>query len=344
MLPPEHTIGKINKRFPKLWKDVDACRSEHSRSWPGWLFLPRERMEAIMDSYLKPPKDDDERLKQYRWTRLSILLGPWRVSKNVYRFDPDIYHPLIRTSLRCQLPVELFFRLPEWSVYIETPDMDTYFGGKCRGFLASLGASEVDYDSVKLWLLSFTDDAPPFIDWLSLKSGTTIEESIDRSLKTYYSMVSKMKLSHRPEQPDLNDAVSHVSKLLNLLLYICQVNSEYYDIRAADGTDRLPANPLPTKTKRGRRWFPPDKPTVWECGMRQGSDLRRALSEYAESRGGTHASPVPHARAAHWHTYIIGKGSRKDPTKGQRALKWVHTVLVNARKGQAGVPGIRKVG
>jgi hypothetical protein len=343
MLPPEHSIAKINKMFPALWKDVDSCRAKHSRSWPGWLFLPRDRMEAIMASYLKPPKSDDERLKQFRWIRLSILLAPWRVSKNVYRFDPDIYRALIQTPIASHLPTELFFRLPEWAVYIETPDLDTYFGGKCKGFLASLNFSAEAEGGVKLWLLSFTEDAPPFIDWLHLKDGTTIQESIARSLEAYYAMVSNMKLSHRPEQYALNDVVSHVSKLLNLLLYICQVNSEYYDVRASDGSERLPGNPLPAKTKRGPRWFPPEKPTIWQCGMRQGTELRRALAELSSPQGGTHASPVPHARIAHWHTYIVGEGSRKDPTKGERVLKWVHTVLVNARRGRAGVHGIRAV-
>ena len=198
-----------------------------------------------MASYLKPPKNDDERLKQFRWIRLSILLAPWRASKNVYRFDPDIYRALIQTPISSHLPVELFFRLPEWAVYIETPDLDTYFDGKCKGFLASLNSSAEADGGVKLWLLSFTEDASPFIDWLHLKDGTTIQESIARSLEAYYAMVSKMHLSHRPEQYALNDVVSHVSKLLNLLLYICQVNSEYYDIRAADGSNRLPSNPLP---------------------------------------------------------------------------------------------------
>lgn len=342
MLPPEREIIKISKKFPNIWQDIDACRAKRSRSWPGWCFIPRDNLVAIMASYLGTPANDDERIEHYTWIRLATILAPWRVSKSVYRFDPDIYRPLIETPLRGNLPAELFFKMPEWAVYVETPDLDTYFGGKSQGFLASLNYSSKDDGEVKLSLLSF-DDQVPFMEWLYVKEGITIEESIARSLERWNTVASKMQLSREPEKFSLAEVVSHASKLVNLLLYICQVNSEYYDVRSADGSNRFPSNPQPKKTKKGLRYFPPDKPTVWECGIRQGAELRRALSQQAEWKGGTHSSPIPHARAAHWQTYLTGEGSRKDPTKGVRVLKWIHTTLVNARRGAEGVPVIRDV-
>lgn len=77
--------------------------------------------------------------------------------------------------------------------------------------------------------------------------------------------------------------------------------------------------------------------------MRQGAELRRALSQQSEWKGGTHKSPMTHVRAAHWQSYVVGEGSRKDPAKGQRVLKWIHTILVNARKGNAAGPVTREV-
>lgn len=346
MLPPEREIIKISKKFPNLWQDIDACRSEHSRSWPGWCFIPRDELADIMDPYLGTPSSDDEKKQHYMWLTVARILAPWRVSKNVYRFDPDIYNSLIETPLRGNLPVELFFKMPEWAVYIETPDLDTYFGGKSHGFVASLNYSSIDGGEVILSLLSFDDDDQgPFTEWLYLKNGITIEELLAQSLERWNTVVSRMQLSREQEKFPLAEVVSHASRLLNLLLYICQVNSEYRDIRSTRGGDSVPRNPPPTKTKKGLRYFPPDKPTVWECGMRQGAELRRALSQsqQAEWKDGTHRSPVPHTRAAHWQSYLTGEGSRKDPTKGQRVLKWIHTTLVNARRGAAGIPVIRDV-
>jgi hypothetical protein len=298
----------------------------------------------MVKSYFKPDANGDERFNRLRLSRISTILAPWRVSKNVYRFDPDIYRALIATSLRGNLPVDLLFKMPEWAVYIETPALDTYFGGgQAKGFVASLNYSSEVEGEVKLSFLTFRDESP-YIHWLYVRRDITIEESIAQAARRGERALSEMRVSfQRPKYP-VEGVVNYVSKLVNLLLYICQTNSEYRDIRDADGSDRLPRNPLPKKTKKGLRYFPPDKPTVWECGMRQGAVLRRALAaERSESMSGTHKSPITHIRVAHWHTYIIGKGSRKDPSKGRRVLKWIHTVLVKAGKREVEVPVIRDV-
>jgi hypothetical protein len=341
MLPPEHFIALLNKRFPKLWQDIDACRSDHWKSWPGWCFVRRDEIVDIIESYGGRPSNDDQRMKHLTRIRLVTILAPWRISKNVYRFDPDIYHALIQTSLRGNIPVELLFKLPEWAVYIETPGLETHFGPS-QGFVASLNYSPRIDGQVTLSFLSLNGD-DFFIEWLYVKDGVTIEQSLGRSLERWRTMVAGMNLSRPEKELSLKDVTNHVSQLLNLLLYICQVNSEYRDVRNAEGGNKIPSNPRPKKTKKGLRYFPPEKPTIWECGMRQGSELRRALSQQAESMGGTHRSPVPHTRVAHWQTYLVGEGSRKDPAKGHRVLKWIHTTLVNARKGDAGVPVIRDV-
>jgi hypothetical protein len=210
--------------------------------------------------------------------------------------------------------------------------------GHAQRGVASLNySSRIDGQIILSFLSMNGDDY--FIEWLYVKDGVKIEQSLEK----WRTMVAGMKLSRPEGELSLKDVTSHVSQLLNLLLYICQVNSEYRDVRNADGSNTIPGNPRPKKTKKGLRYFSPDNPTIWECGMRQGSELRRALSQQTESMGGTHRSPAPHTRLAHWQTYIVGEGSRKNPSKGQRVLKWIRTILVNARKGDAVVPVIREV-
>lgn len=337
MLPPERRLASITKLIPSYWKEVDACRDGRWRTWPDWCFLPRDELMTIVEPRLPADESKDHRVRRIRWIKMATILTPWRVSKGVYRFDPDIYQSLIKTSLRGPLPVELFFNLPQWAVYIETPDLDTYDLGKSPGFVASLNYSSLHHNEAMLNIISLSDGDRSFIQWLFLREGFTIEESLAEFTERSNRMYAEMKLSRPRPELILEEVVPHVTKLLNLLLYICQTDPEYRDIRCADGSDRLPGNPWPRKTKKGRRYFPPDKPTIWECGFRQGSEIRRAISEQSESLGGTHRSPIPHTRAAHWHTYIVGKGSRKDPSKGKRVLKWIHTILVNAPKGDAGL-------
>lgn len=43
------------------------------------------------------------------------------LKKGIYRFDPDIYKEVLNTPFTGDLPHEIFFNLPEWCVYIETP-------------------------------------------------------------------------------------------------------------------------------------------------------------------------------------------------------------------------------
>lgn len=343
LLPPEQKIVEMNRIFPGLWKYVDARRAKHSRSWPGWCFFPRDEMTALTEPLLRQPRNDDERLRQWRWMRYATILAPWRVSKNVYRFDPDIYLELLDTPISGPLPADLFFRLPEWALYIETPGLESGYGDTSTGFVVSLNYADGDPRAAKLHLLSFVDGRPPFIDWMFVREGMMIEESLTEALNAYHSMLSKMTLSKPWERMNAKDELVRVTKMLNLVLYICQTNAADRDIRNVDGSDSVPHNPSPRKTKKGLRYFPPAKPTIWGCGMRQGAQLRRARARHAESKRGTHDGPIPHTRAAHWHTYIVGKGSRKDPSKGKRVLKWVHTILVNADKGDVDVPVIHAV-
>lgn len=340
MLPPERQLAEINKRFPSLWKEVDACRAKRSRSWPGWCFIPKSELETIFTPHLPTRINDDQQIEIYYLIRLATVLIPWRVSRNVYRFDPDIYQALIDTSLKGKLPVELLMKLPEWTVYLETPGLVHPTGGDVEGVAVSLNFTWEN--DIVLFFIPFCRNKR-FVRAFILREDCFIEAAIQEVVERYHDMIGDMNLSKHKKRLDLEDEISFASKVVNLVLYICQTNSEYRDIRCADGSDRIPANPSPKKTKKGFRFFPPKKPTAWECGFRQGSEIRRALSEQSEYQGGTHRSPIPHTRAAHWHTYIVGKGSRKDPSKGKRVLKWIHTILVNAAKDGDWDANARKV-
>jgi len=332
MLRAELQLALIAKQFPTLWKEVDERRAERSRSWPSWCFFPRDELKAIIDPRLPSNVNHDQRDKQLTWLKMATTLIPWRVCRSVYRFDPDIYQAVVNTSIRGQLPVDLLLKLPEWGVYIETPGRDTYYGVKSDAFVASLNFSSEDNGQPMLNMLSLFGKTEFFTEWLFLKEGFTIEESVNEALERHRIANAGLKLSTPQKELDSKEVTAHVTKLLNLLLYICQTDSEFLDVRSADGSDSVPVNPLPTKTKNGLRYFPPKKVTVWECGFRQGLELRRGLSEHSEYQGGTHKSPVTHIRAGHWHTYNMGKGSRNDPSKGRRVLKWIQTILVNAAK------------
>ena len=98
------------------------------------------------------------------------------------------------------------------------------------------------------------------------------------------------------------------------------------------------------KTKKGLRIFPPDRPNKWEVGYRLGAALRQALSEHHPEEcasTGTHGSPRPHVRRAHWHTFWVG---HRDLPESRRAiLRWLHPILVNVQDVEDLTTTVREV-
>ena len=134
--------------------------------------------------------------------------------------------------------------------------------------------------------------------------------------------------------------VGDVSPLVSLVLYLC---SQAAEIREAGAGKRVPTHPKPQKTKKGVRIFAPDHPSRWEVGYRLGAALRQALSahEPAESTG-THASPRPHIRRAHWHSFWVGKRDQPDARKA--TLKWLPPIPVNVQGVEDLTTTVRDVG
>jgi hypothetical protein len=111
-------------------------------------------------------------------------------------------------------------------------------------------------------------------------------------------------------------AMRHViAPRLSLMLYLCADNAEVTDQKTGIQTPRLPQK---IKDKIGERYLPASLPTTWEAGVRIGAKIRAAEhKEKPEIKGGTHASPAPHWRTFHWHTF------RRGPGRSERFIKWL---------------------
>jgi hypothetical protein len=129
---------------------------------------------------------------------------------------------------------------------------------------------------------------------------------------------------------------------VSVLLYICSALSN--DVRDAGGSLRQPKKPKPKRVKGGSRLFPPDRPTIWETGYRMGNALVRArkrMTEETSRDGATYASPGPHIRRAHWHSYWTGP--KIDPEKRSLTVKWLPPIPVAVGEHGELIPTIRLV-
>jgi hypothetical protein len=140
------------------------------------------------------------------------------------------------------------------------------------------------------------------------------------------------------------DRAKDLQPLLSLVLYLCSETAQYQDAR---GSTERPKNPKPVRTKKdGKRGLPPklipaSQPRVWEVSYRLGAALRAARERSErEAPETTHASPRPHVRRAHWHTFLAG------PRDGERErrLRWLPPIPVGVRDLDELVPVVRPVG
>jgi len=145
------------------------------------------------------------------------------------------------------------------------------------------------------------------------------------------------------EAEAMNFLTENISALISLILYLCSVNAE---ISTSTNPDKKPQIPNGKRVKKGQiRYFPPDRPTVWDVGYRIGAALlaHRLAGDQKSTKGSKrpHTSPRLHIRRAHWHSYWIG--SKKKPEERKLMVKWLHPILVGA-KSEDIVPTIRTVG
>lgn len=314
--PREH-LRAAGQLYPDAWKQFGDFRARQVRDltpWPEWCYCPLAGAYAVVSG------GGTNRVPLTQMEDVGRLgaLAAWRVGQGVYRFDPALYEALIATPVTGDLPCEVLFRLPEWCVYVETPDM-AWANGALHGFFAHL-ESDANTGREELRLLLDSENA---LQPLALHLGAwPLRDALTNAAK-----LGKMNAAERGwASPSITDdavaaLVAALEPLLSLLLYLCADNPEI-----GDGTAR-PERPKPKKTKKGWRLFPPDQPHTWDVGVRLGAALRRARSLSPESaqdaEPGTHASPRAHIRRAHWHTFRRGAG------RAETVLRWLPPIPVN---------------
>ena len=325
---PSVILRDIAQKYPDAWKWYEMFRKERGTGdlpgWPEWCYCPMASAYAIVSG------GGDNRLGVESINDVQTLaaLAAWRVTQGIYRFDPTLAAAILETPI-ITLPTEILYRLPEWCVYIEAIES---LG--IPGFFAYL---EFDANTSRQEL-RFLVDTPDGLGSMILHlNQPTINEAIKGAMEEAQRQAFKageIKISETIENiKELmeRNITQGISPLLNLVLYLCAENAEL-------GGER-PRRPQPTKTKKGLRLFPPDKPRIWDVGFRIGADFRAARLANQESvqiEGVERSSPRPHIRRAHWHTFRVGE------KRSGTMLKWLSPILVKISDGEI-VPTVREV-
>lgn len=344
---PCRWLALANKIWPKIWREIDQYRRNpvslcYEQGWPKSIFVPRaaamfclwnyaEKYPGLDPSRAPFSESADNMLAVDNEGSVLTALAAWRLTQGIYRFDEELYAELIDTPITGDLPCDVFFSLPEWCVYVETPQMRSQ-----KGFFAFLEHNNAP-DAYKDFFLYIIRDV----------NGSLSQFPIPLSKAPLLQIITDMRNYDDSEgqfTPGKDDHELHeqVRPMLSLLLYLCSVNAEI-----GTGTKR-PIRPQPVKTKEGPRMFPPDRPTTWDVGCRLGAVLRHAKQkpEVPQEEVATPAdqsdvdprvSPRAHIRRAHWHTYWFGP--RDEPEKRSVKLRWLPPVAVNV-EGLESLPAV----
>jgi hypothetical protein len=350
----EQYLADAGKAYPGAWKAVEGFREDRGKglpAWPDWCHLPMAGAIAIVSkgaSIAQARAQFQELTTRKIGPAALMALASWRVTKGIYRFDPELFQAVWETPLEGNLPHELLYRLPEWCVYLETPVRD-FLGRELRGFFAHLEHDANNKSSELRMVLDVRDHhgqdvLEPVV--MILTGHHTLQQALEAVRESGTAQAARIGMKLPEVSKEQHAAYRKaVEPLVSLVLYLCSIGS---DVRDGAGTGRTPARPKPTKTKRGERLFQAEKQTTWEVGYRIGAALRRAMDEMRsehpeksiESR--TRPSPRPHIRRAHWHSYWTGP--RKDRKKQEIVTRWLPPIPVKVGlEGEELVPTIRPV-
>lgn len=337
-------------KYPGAWRQLERFRAGRGGlpRWPDWCWCPLAASHAIVSGGGNNPISLNHEIG-----RLGALAA-WRMTQGIYRFDSDVFEALWTTPID-KIPIKILHRLPEWCVYIEAPlsiePVDWAWRGlSLLGWFAHLEwDAETRRTELRL-ILDFGHGGEVFLwPWVLSLTGDTVGEClaapiVERARQREAEAAESARRigysydRYEPEVPEkTKEQLCRIFEpITSVILYLCSEAADIADLR---GKREAPGNPAPVKTKKGLRTFGANGPTTWLTGYRIGASLRLvAKPEHQQTAAsdGTHASPRPHIRRAHWHTYWTGPKNRPQTP----VLKWLPPIPVGT--GDL-VPTIRRV-
>ena len=325
--PPDKWIRAMNRKYPNIWTDLRKVYED-----PGKMIRPNsggiELLQSVPDWCIMPTffpflVMTDKYGELFYMTHMDELmtLGStyiWRCSKGIYRFAPEIYQALISQPLTGDLPMECLHHLPEWAVYVETPGL-SYERHPMEGFIAHLDYNLFSRSTDLQFAMFLKGREEPRMVALPFGDGSLLDamERVDQLDNMFTDDI------HRVRYVGTRDEYKATfTSMLQLLFYLCSDEPDMPEIE----------HPQKRRTLSGGVRAP-GEPRVWDVGVRISNVIRKYRNGSAgyqrdeNAEPGTHASPRPHVRSAHWHTYWTGPRQAQFPER-KPIVKWIPPIPI----------------
>ncbi len=286
-----------------------AARKNGELSWPEWCGLPMASTYAILTNGadLTTAK---EMLAQMGVEELAALTAAliWVRAKAVYKFDPDLGAALLAQPFDDNLPAESLYVLPQFCVFIDYP---MPIGDSTAAGMFAWLEFDVHSRTPELRLLYLMPDMS-IVSMPIILTGGTLDDSM---VALAVSALSRGPAPCYLPNPSLAPSKEQIAGAINMVLYLCSSDRDMPDSYIRRSTNRY-GNPKHIR--------------IWDVGIRIGSALRKYRRAVEDHQRGSHESPRPHVRRAHWHHFWTG------PRDGERKLvvKWLPPIPVNYDPGE----------
>lgn len=335
---PVQTLNALCKRYPNLTQQVNAAWSKKLADpglWPEWCLLPMDEWARIIEQQEQLSGNALPIEVKFRDLYLLSAVGTWKFSQGVYRVDKTFQQALLESDLGKDIPADVLMHMPEWCIYVETPDERWKNSVELLGFWAHISYSE-EHNYPKLNILLLTSQGECRIPGLPL-GNWPIDEAFEREFSEMESKVVgnytfPAQIENRMLLSKWRSSYPHIERLLHIILYCCCDKPDIDDARQP-GTS--PQRPQAKQVKGGFRLFPANAPRFWTVGNNIGEQLRQAQQDNQEKETscGSGRSRRPHLRRGHWHGYWTGP--RKSEVPQKFILHWIPPQLIRGSGEEA---------
>jgi hypothetical protein len=248
----------------------------------------------------------------------------WRLGQSIYRLDPLLAGALHGTQLGEGLPTEVFYRLPEWCLYLWVGNPPSNDAAGVGYFVHLEHNLENGRPELRL-IMDYGEGWSGLLAYSLYLDRPTLAESLADSFAAGQRAGALLAAGGESElSADMRSMIERATRLvLPYLLYLACENADLLDPEQPGGQ---PRRAQPTTVKGRERWLAAGRVRLWDVGYRVGRRLQEAYlgDDTDTSESGIRVGPRPHVRRAHWHTYLVGSGRQ------ERRLRWLHPVLVAA--------------